>query len=84
MAHYSSAVTHAVHQPILPPQLTKSKAEQFYGEHAGKPFFAGLVSFMTSGPIWALVLAKPGAILAWRALMGPTNTLVAKKSAPKR
>lgn len=66
------------------PQLSKERAEQFYGEHAGKPFFPGLVSFMTSGPIWALVLERPGAIYEWRALMGPTNTLVARKEAPHR
>jgi len=63
-------------------ELTKGRAEAFYGEHKGRPFFAGLVEFMTSGPIWALVLTKPGAIKAWRALMGPTSTEKAKAEAP--
>lgn len=65
-------------------QLTSSQAERFYAEHRDKPFFAGLVSFMTSGPVWALVLAREDAIKAWRQLMGPTNTQAARESAPKR
>ncbi len=45
---------------------------------------------MTSGPIWAMVLAKTptstqsGAIKAWRELMGPTNVFVAREQAPRR
>ncbi len=65
-------------------QLSRDKAEEFYKEHAEKEFFPTLVNFMTSGPIWALVLAKPGAIPAWRELMGPTNSLNAKEEAPAR
>lgn len=63
-------------------QLTPKRASEFYAEHDGKPFFKTLVNFMSSGPLVALVLAKPDAILAWRALMGPTNTLKAKESEP--
>ena len=33
--------------------LSKEQAEEFYGEHNGKPFFEALVTFMTSGPIWS-------------------------------
>jgi nucleoside diphosphate kinase len=65
-------------------QLTSSQAERFYAEHRDKPFFTGLVSFMTSGPVWALVLAREDAIKAWRQLMGPTNPQAARESAPKR
>eukprot|EP00798_Chlamydomonas_sp_ICE-L_P026071 gene26071-11774_t len=64
-------------------QLTRMRAEEFYAEHAGKPFFPNLITFMTSGPIWALVLAKSNAIRSWRGMMGPTNTLKAKLEAPK-
>lgn len=39
-------------------QLTRKRAMEFYAEHEGKPFFGGLVDFMTSGPVYALVLAK--------------------------
>lgn len=66
------------------PQLTKQRAEEFYAEHRGKPFFGKLVTFMTSGPIYAMILSKRNAIKDWRALMGPTDSLKAKKEAPKR
>ena len=63
-------------------QLTSKQAQAFYAEHEGKSFFNKLVEFMSSGPIWALALEKVGAILAWRALMGPTNSTKAKEDAP--
>lgn len=65
-------------------QLTRSRAEEFYGEHRGKAFFDGLVDFMCSGPVWALVLSKPNAILAWREMLGPTNSFTAKAEKPRR
>ena len=65
-------------------QLTKQRAEEFYLEHYGKPFFKKLIDFMTSGPIYALILGKSNAIASWRELMGPTNSLKAKKEVPKR
>jgi len=64
-------------------QLTRQRAEEFYGEHKGKPFFKKLVDFMTSGPIYGMILSKSNAIKDWRALMGPTNALKAKEEAPK-
>ena len=48
--------------------------ERHYEEHKGKPFYDGLVSFMTSGPITVIVLEKHQAIADWRKLLGPTNT----------
>ena len=59
-------------------QFSKADAEEFYAEHAGKPFFENLTNFMSSGPTHALVLEKEGAISAWRELMGPTNSIKAK------
>jgi nucleoside-diphosphate kinase len=53
--------------------IAKATAESHYGEHAGKPFFAGLVSFITSGPVVAMVVEGPGAILEMRRLMGATK-----------
>ena len=53
------------------------RAGEFYAEHKGKPFYANLVKFMSSGPIVACCLAKHNAIKDWRALMGPTNTFTA-------
>lgn len=64
-------------------QLTRERAAEFYAEHAGKPFFDGLVEYMSSGPIVALVLARASAIKAWRQLIGPTNTEKARVEAPK-
>ena len=53
--------------------LSKTQAEGFYHVHAQRPFFGELVTFMTEGPIVALVLEGEGAIKKWRDLMGPTN-----------
>lgn len=52
-------------------------AEEHYGEHAGKPFFAELVDFITGGPLVAMVAEGPEAIAAARALMGATNPIEA-------
>lgn len=53
--------------------LTKAQAEGFYAEHHGKPFFEGLVDFMTSGPVVVQVLEGENAIQCNRDLMGATN-----------
>lgn len=53
--------------------LTREQAEGFYAEHKGRPFFDGLVEFMTSGPIILQVLEGEDAIQRHRDLMGATN-----------
>ncbi|SUC39797.1 nucleoside diphosphate kinase [Proteus mirabilis] len=53
--------------------LTREQAEGFYEEHKGRPFFDGLVEFMTSGPIMVQVLEGENAIQRHRDLMGATN-----------
>jgi len=53
--------------------LTTEVAESHYGEHQGKPFFADLVSFITSAPLVAAVIEGPEAITSWRTMMGATN-----------
>ncbi|MFP1826492.1 nucleoside-diphosphate kinase [Lonsdalea quercina] len=53
--------------------LTREQAEGFYAEHKGKPFFDGLVTFMTSGPIMVQVLEGEDAVQRHRDLMGATN-----------
>ena len=63
-------------------RLSREQASQFYVEHQHKSFYTRLVEYMSSGPVVALLLAKPGAIVAWRTLMGPTNSFVAKKEKP--
>ena len=53
--------------------LSVEKAQGFYAEHEGKPFFNALVEFMTSGPVIVQVLAGENAITLNRELMGNTN-----------
>ncbi len=53
--------------------LSKKQAEGFYAVHKERPFFNGLVTFMTEGPVVVLALERENAILAWRDLMGATN-----------
>ncbi len=53
--------------------LSQTEAEGFYAEHNGKPFFADLVKFMTSGPVVLMVLEGENAITHYRAVMGATD-----------
>ncbi len=54
-------------------KLRQEQAEQFYDIHRERPFFADLVTFMTSGPVMVQVLEGEGAIARNRDLMGATN-----------
>ena len=54
-------------------KVPQEMAEKHYGEHKGKPFFEGLVSFITSGPIVAMVWEGKGAIALTRTIIGSTN-----------
>ena len=54
-------------------QLTKERASQFYAEHQGKPFFQDLITFMTSGPIVAMILDGDNVIAKNRKMMGATD-----------
>jgi nucleoside-diphosphate kinase len=54
-------------------RLSRQQAEGFYAVHRERPFFAGLVTFMTEGPVVVLALEGENAIKAWRDLMGATN-----------
>ena len=53
--------------------LDTTQAKEFYSEHAGKPFYEGLVDYMSSTPVVVMVLEGDNAIKAWRELMGATN-----------
>lgn len=50
------------------------EASVFYAMHRDRPFFDGLVRFMTSGPIVAAVLERADAVQQLRALIGPTDS----------
>ena len=54
-------------------QLSQEQAEGFYGVHRERPFFADLVSFMTSGPVVVQVLEGEDAVKRNRDIMGATN-----------
>ncbi|MCF8365237.1 MAG: nucleoside-diphosphate kinase [Bacteroidales bacterium] len=54
-------------------KLTREQAEAFYEIHKERPFFAGLVDFMSSGPIIAAILEKNNAVEDYRKLIGATN-----------
>jgi nucleoside-diphosphate kinase len=58
-------------------QIDEALARRHYGEHEGKPFFEGLLSFITSAPVVAAVLEGPNAIAAARQTMGATNPIEA-------
>ena len=59
--------------------MTRELAERHYAEHEGKPFFEGLVEFITSGPLVAIALEGEQAIAAARQVIGATDPL---KAAP--
>jgi nucleoside-diphosphate kinase len=54
-------------------KLTKPQAETFYSIHKGKPFFDGLIEFMTSGPVVVMILRHKNAIEEFRKLIGNTD-----------
>ncbi len=57
--------------------LDEAVAKAHYAEHEGKPFFADLVSFITSGSLVAICVEGLDAVAAVRTLMGPTNPVQA-------
>ena len=53
-------------------------ARKHYAEHAGKPFYEGLLEFITSGPVVAMILEGENAVAAARQLIGATDPLEAQ------
>jgi nucleoside-diphosphate kinase len=60
-------------------RLSREQAEAFYAVHRERPFFAGLVAFMISGPVVVQVLEGENAVVRNREIMGATDP---KKAAP--
>lgn len=54
-------------------KLTREQASAFYAVHRDKPFYSGLVEFMSSGPVVASILEKEDAVAGFRRLIGPTD-----------
>ena len=53
--------------------VSEKQARANYAEHEGKPFYEGLVSYITSGPVVKMVVSGEGAVAKCRSLMGATN-----------
>ena len=60
-------------------QIDNELAGRHYAEHRGKPFYAGLIAFITSGPVVAMIWEGREAVAVVRSLMGATDPL---KAAP--
>ena len=58
-------------------QISPELAEKHYAVHEGKPFFDGLIQFITSGPLLAMVISGENAIAAVRQINGATNPIEA-------
>ena len=56
-------------------QVSRALAEEHYGEHKEKPFFAGLVDFITSSPVVAMVWEGKEVVASARKMIGATNPL---------
>jgi nucleoside-diphosphate kinase len=53
--------------------MTRTQAEGFYAVHRDRPFYPGLVEFMSSGPVIVMVLKHPDAVEEFRRLIGTTD-----------
>ncbi len=53
--------------------VTQEQAQANYAEHKGKPFYEGLIAYVTSGPVVKMVISGEGAVAKVRSLMGATN-----------
>ena len=60
-------------------QVEEALARKHYAEHEGKPFFPGLLAYIQSGPVLAMVIAGKDAVAVCRTLIGATDS---KKAAP--
>jgi nucleoside-diphosphate kinase len=60
-------------------RLSAEKAGEFYEVHQARPFYKDLVSYMSSGPIVAMILEKDNAVADFRKLIGATNPAQAEE-----
>ncbi len=60
-------------------RLTTERAGEFYGVHKERPFYNDLVSYMSKGPIVAMILEKDNAVEDFRKLIGATNPAQAEE-----
>jgi nucleoside-diphosphate kinase len=64
--------------------LSKEEAQGFYVVHKDKPFYDDLTDFMSSGPVYVMILEKENAIACWREVMGVTNPALAEPGTIRR
>jgi nucleoside-diphosphate kinase len=57
--------------------IDRETAARHYAEHVGKPFYEGLLDFITSGPSILAILVSPGVVQAVRSIVGATDPLEA-------
>lgn len=60
-------------------QLTKAEAGEFYEVHSERPFYGELVTYMSGGPIVAMILEKDNAVADFRTLVGATDPTEAEE-----
>ncbi len=65
-------------------RMTLAQAEEFYAVHTGKPFYAELTEFMSSGQCMVLALDKENAVAAWRKTIGSTDPQDAEEGTIRR
>lgn len=63
-------------------QLSPEHCSDFYADQYGTPHFPRITAFMSSGPIIAMVLVRDDAISYWKDLIGPGDSVIAKKTHP--
>ncbi|PKK26516.1 NME/NM23 family member 5, transcript variant X1 [Columba livia] len=63
-------------------QLSPEQCSNFYADQYGKVFFPNLTAYMSSGPLVALVLARRCAVSYWKELLGPPNSMKARRTHP--
>ncbi|KAJ1653121.1 hypothetical protein IWQ61_006688, partial [Dispira simplex] len=63
-------------------QLSYEEAANFYSYHAGQIYYAQYVGFMSSGPVYMMLLEGEDVVDGWREMMGPTNPIKARRQAP--
>ncbi len=87
---YTGAVLAAIEKAgfkilaIKKASISKEQAEGFYYVHKERPFFNDLCTFMSSGPLFLMVLEKDNAIADLRKLMGATNPANAEEGTIRR
>jgi nucleoside-diphosphate kinase len=58
-------------------KVSEKQAKENYAEHVGKPFYQGLIDYVTSGDVVKMVVSGDGAVLKCRSLMGATDPALA-------